>query len=129
MLLTILLAKVFGLYMVIGGLALLLRKRFIMSVLNAFLEEKAARVMIGAIDLILGLLIVNLHNEWATFPTTLITLIGWVALAKGVIALFATDAQLEKFIKRFREGKWSVIEGVIAVLLGAYLAAYGFGLF
>ncbi len=95
--LTFLLAKVFGTYLIIGGLAILLRKRFFASLVGALIEDKASRITLSAMDLIFGLFIVNLHPFWGPLPVTLITLLGWLAIAKGLAGFFLSDALLEKF--------------------------------
>lgn len=127
--LTILLAKVIGTYMVIGGIALLVRKRFFMSGLTSFIEDKATRFLLSAIDLLVGLLIVNTHNDWSTLPAGLITLIGWITIVKGVVSMYAKDTTLEKLSTKFRQKKWYLPEAIIVIVIGLYLTAFGFGWF
>lgn len=127
--LTFLLAKVFGTYMIIGGIAILARKRFFASVVGALIEERAARIALSALDILFGLFIVNLHPFWGPLPVTLVTLIGWGALLKGILGFFLSDASLEKFGKTFRDKKLYMIEAVIIIIIGIYLAGFGFGWF
>lgn len=127
--LTILLAKVLGSYIAIAGAAILTRKRFFMSAFSAFIEDKASRFLLAAIDMLFGLFVINMHNDWSTLPAGIITLIGWGGLVKGVIAIFAKDSSLEKFAMKFKEKKWYVAESIVLIVVGIYLAAYGFGIF
>lgn len=129
MALTILLAKVLGSYMLIGGIAMLVRKRFFMSALGAFIEDKGSRLMLAAVDTIFGLFIVNVHNDWSTLPAGIITFIGWAAILKGVTAMFLKDSTLDKFAASFREKQWYFAEGMIVVIVGLYLVAYSFNWF
>jgi len=126
---TILLAKVLGLYMLISGVAIWGRQRFFAPVLGAFAEDRLLRVVIGAIELIAGLFLVNLHNTWGTLPESFISLFGWVLLLEGAFYLVASDATIEKMIGMFKKKAWFMWGGVIAIALGLYLAGYGYGFF
>lgn len=127
MMLTVLLAKVFGTYMIIGGVALLARKRYFMSALGSFVEDKGSRLIIAMVDIIVGLLVINIHNDWSSLPSALVTFIGWSALVKGVLAMFMKDASLERSVKAFHEKKWYLPEALVVIVVGVYLASYGFG--
>jgi hypothetical protein len=127
--LTILLAKVLGSYMVIGGVALLVRKRFFMSAFSSLIEDKGPRFILAAVDVLVGLLVINVHNDWSSLPAGIVTFIGWAALAKGVISMFIKDASLEKFATAFRTKKWYLPEALVVIVVGLYLAAFGFGWF
>lgn len=126
---TILLAKVLGLYMLIGGIAVIVRKRFIMAALASIVVEKGERLLISVIDILIGLLIINVHDDWSTLTAGIISFIGWAALAKGLVGLFMKDAALEKFVVMFRAKKWYMYDAAIAIALGLYLANAGFGWF
>ncbi len=127
--LTTLLAKVLGLYMLIGGIAVIVRKRFIMAAAAALIEEKGTRLVVSVVDIIVGLLIINVHDDWSTLTAGLITFIGWAALVKGLAGLFLKDSTLEKFMHWFRVKNLYVLDGVIGIVLGLYLANAGFGWF
>lgn len=124
---TILLAKVIGLYMLIGGVAVIVRKRFIMAAAAALVEDKGTRLILSIIDVLVGLLIINVHDDWSTLTAGIITLIGWAALAKGLAGIFLKDSSLEKFMGWFRRKNLYMYDGAIAIVLGLYLANAGFG--
>ena len=126
--LTLLLAKVFGLYMLFGGILVLMRPRYIMLAVAALIEDKSLRLVFGIIGILLGLLLVNTHNTWNTLPEILVSLIGWAALVKSVMYLFLKESTMDKIVKMFMDRKWYVIDGIVAILFGAYLANYGYGL-
>jgi hypothetical protein len=129
MLLTILLSKVFGLYMLIAGVAVLTRRRQILLAIGALVEDKSARLVVGLMTLLIGLFVVNLHNVWETLPTALVSLFGWLAVLKGIGYLFLKESTLDGLVKYFYNRKWFVVDGAIAVLVGLYLAGFGFGWF
>ncbi|MGB4076549.1 MAG: hypothetical protein WBK28_02495 [Minisyncoccia bacterium] len=127
--LTIFFAKVLGLYMLIAGLAIFINKRHIMGAIVGLMHERAAQLIGGLIALILGLVVVNLHNEWSTLPAALISLIGWVGVLKGIAYLFLPEAMLAKLMKSLTERSWYLADGIVAVILGLYLSGFGFGWF
>jgi len=112
--------------MVIGGVALLTRKRFFMSALSSFVEDKGSRFLLAALDTIFGLFVIHLHTDWSSLPAGIITFIGYAALIKGAIGILAKDATIEKFATTFKEKKWYFAEALVVILVGVYLIAYGF---
>ena len=41
----------------------------------------------GVLGIIFGILIITHHNSWQNNWSTLITIVGWISLTKGIIAL------------------------------------------
>lgn len=128
MLLTLFLARVIGVYMIIGGAAVLADRRRIMAAIVALTHERFAQLMAGVFAVFFGLIVVNLHNVWTTLPASLVSLTGWLALLKGILYLVLPEAQMEKMMKMFMDRKWYLIDGILVLLIGAYLAGYGYAL-
>ena len=84
--------------------------------------------MAGVFAIFFGLIVVNLHNVWTTLPASLVSLTGWLALLKGILYLVLPEAQMEKMMKMFMDRKWYLIDGILVLLVGAYLAGYGYAL-
>lgn len=129
MLLTLLFAKVLGLYLLIAGIAVLTRRRDILMAVGVIVHDASARLIAGLFTLLIGLFFVNLHNDWSTLPSLLISLFGWAAVLKGIAYLFLREATLDSLVKKFYGRTWFLIDGTIAVVLGLYLAGFGFGWF
>lgn len=127
--LTILLAKVFGLYLIIGGIAIWAREREFIPIVGAFVHDKLTRLVIALLELLGGLLLVNTHNLWATLPESIVSIFGWCLLLEGMFYMLANDTTVEKLIKSFNNRAWYTVGGIFSVLLGVYLAGYGFGWF
>lgn len=123
---TLLLAKVFGLYMIIAGTAIFLNRKHMMVAVSAIFEEKFAQLVAGIVSLLLGLLLVNVQHDWSSVPAALVTLVGWSVLAKGMMYLFLPEAKLAKLIAVVKGRSWFKIEATVAVIIGLYLAAFGF---
>lgn len=127
--LTILLAKVFGLSLIIGGVAIWARKRHFVPIVGAFVEDKLTRVVVAILELTGGLFLVNTHNIWNTPVEAIVSLFGWCLLLEGSFYLLSSDETVEKVIKPLNNKSWYLLGGVFSILLGVYLAGSGFGWF
>lgn len=128
MMLTYLLARVFGAYLIIAGVAMLARKKFALSVLGGYVDDKFGQIVFSFFAIILGLFIVNVHSVWTSLPASLVTLLGWGLFLKGAFVMLAPDSLNAKLVKMVSKRSYVMTDGVVALVLGAYLAAAGFGL-
>lgn len=127
--LTVFLAKVFGLYMLVAGIAVLFNRRHFVAGVLAIAKERFAQIIAGTVALFFGLIFVNLHNDWSTLPASLVSLVGWLGVAKGVVYLFLPEAKINKLMHVFTERNWYTVDGVVAIVIGLYLAGFGYGWF
>lgn len=92
----------------------------------AILDNRTLTFFAGMLSLILGLITVILHNYWTYDARMLITLFGWMAIAKGVVRIAFPD-KLHKAISPLKKNK-----GLIRALLmttafaGVVLVAYSY---
>ena len=116
------LAQFWGWFLVITGLAFLLKKGLIIRLL----QEKWFVRVCGGTDLILGLVTVILHNLWVADWRIVITIIGWIFLLTGGYKMVWPGS----FIKQMEEistesktlfEKTIQISSIIQILLGVYL--------
>lgn len=126
MALTLYLAKVLGVYLLVTGAALLVRRGYFIPVLGAFVEERSHRMIIGLLELLAGLALVMAHLEWSSPAATIISVIGIMTALEGFMYLVVADETIEKYIKMFNVQAWYIAGGLLAIAMGAYLALYGF---
>lgn len=74
----------------------------------------------GFVHLFLGLLVVVVHNVWTWDFRGLVTLIGWMGVAKGTFRLLA-PTEVSRFGEEFAGGKKLIIWGVAWFVVGIYL--------
>lgn len=119
---SLLLAQIWGWFLVITGLPFLLKKGLI---IRLFQEKWFVRVC-GGTELILGLVTVVLHNLWVADWRIVITIIGWIFLLTGGYKMVWPGS----FIKQMEEistesktlfEKTIQISSIIQILLGVYL--------
>ncbi|MCH7529605.1 hypothetical protein IIB50_00610 [Patescibacteria group bacterium] len=127
--LTLFLAQLFGLYFIIMGSALLIKRKTLVFVINDLFKYSGFVFFTGIIILIMGLLLVLSHNVWEPGLAWIITLLAWVTLVKGMLYIFLPQAVLAKIGKRFSKNGWYPLAGIIAIAMGIYFISQGFDLF
>jgi uncharacterized membrane protein HdeD (DUF308 family) len=126
--LTTLLSQVFGIYLIVGGIAIWYRKSYFAPVLGDFAHDPMMRLIVGTLELVAGLFLVLTHNVWTSAAASLVSLFGWMLVLEGAFYMIASDALVARMYKSLLKPWWFVFGGIFAVLVGAYLTAHGFGL-
>ena len=122
--LTVYLARLIGLSTVLLIAAVLVRG-------NAMVETAVANgpVMFAyaIISLASGLAIVLGHNVWSggALPV-LVTLVGWLILAKGLLLMFLTPEALTRLFEGTQYGNHMYLYVAPALVIGLYLTWAGF---
>ena len=126
---TIFLAKLIGLYCIVIALGMIVNRRSVLSAVNAMLKSPSTLFIVGVFTTAIGLAMVVGHNIWrGGAATVLVTIIGWLSLAKGLALAFTPYDRMLRFYETLGyEKRFSLFMGV-TLALGAYLAAAGFRL-
>ncbi len=122
------LAKVLGVYFIIMGAIALFRRGAVMPAVSQLAANKPLILLLALIELFAGLSIVIAYPDVTFDYMGVITLIGWMLIVEGIIYLATPSKEVQKFIKQFNTPIWYTAGGVIAILLGVYLANVGFNL-
>ena len=126
--LSIFLAKLFGLYFLIAGGIIMMRQKSFMPIFTEILGSRALLLLLGVFELLAGLAIVIAHPIFTATWEGLITLIGaWMAV-EGVIYLAMPYTKVGRLMCQFNTPTWYTSGGLVAVVMGAYLAGKGFGM-
>lgn len=123
---SIFLAQFWGLIFVIMGGIFLIRRESV-RVLIKMVQDDGMMILTGYAALIVGVAHVLLYNVWVSDWRVVLTLIGWMALIKGIIRLAFPDFT-RKMIKRYDTPNTVGALLVILVIVGIYLLIHGFGL-
>ncbi len=83
---SIFLAKFWGLYFVVLALIYLFRGKALKTLLGE-ISDKGVMLIFGFISLMIGLVMVLIHNFWVADWRVVITIFGWLALLKGVMLI------------------------------------------
>lgn len=79
----------------------------------------------GIFALVIGLVLILAHNHWVQSWEVIITALGWLALIKGILLLWAPE-EMGKMTEKMMKGKGTlVVGGVIALVFGVVLGYFG----
>jgi glucose uptake protein GlcU len=125
---TTLFAQVFGIYLILTGVMVLIRQEHMVSIGRMFGKDQALRLSMGALVTLAGLFMVLTYRDWSTVASSIITLVGWLILIKGIVLFGANDKQINAVMGSYVKGHYYTTWGVVALAAGVYLALLGFGL-
>jgi hypothetical protein len=125
----IFLSRVLGLALIVLGLILMIRRQYYIAVYPLIVTERMTRMVFATFALIGGLMLALADPLWQTLPSVIISLIGWMAALEGLVYLALPDDQLAKLVAMFNKPAAYLVGGIVAMVLGIYLAAIGFGMF
>lgn len=88
---SIALAQIFAIYFSVIGLSLIINKRFFKAMLKDLVYSHIAMLIIATMTLILGSVLVTVHNLWTSDWRLLVTLTCYLVLISGIVrTLFPT---------------------------------------
>lgn len=128
MIVSILLAKFLGVYLVLLGILLIFRQKNIIEIVNDTMKSSSLLFMSAILTLLLGILLILLHNLWVADWRVLVTILAWMIFIKGIIRLYFPEFVRSK-IKKIKGKKIIFITGWVSLVLGLFLVYHGFVFF
>jgi peptidoglycan/LPS O-acetylase OafA/YrhL len=115
--------KLFGLFYFLVGLGLFLNPKYYQKMLHDFVRHKIIIYVMSMLTVVVGFLLVSFHNVWVWGWTLLITVIGWLALIKGILALVFPEIfiKISKVWVKKNLNAWAVV----IIILGVFLFMVG----
>lgn len=118
------LAELWGFSLIIVSLAFLVNPKNIKHVM-AMAEDEKVLLLVGIINVVLGVALVLTYHVFDTSWKTTITLLGYLVLARGGIILFLPKT-IKNIIAKVKENhNWIEAIFVVAVILGCVLVYLG----
>jgi vacuolar-type H+-ATPase subunit I/STV1 len=95
---------------------------------TALLQNPVMTLILGVITLAAGLAMVLAHNIWSGGAlAVVVTLVGWMALAKGLLFLFLPhEMEAGLFLGQLHYRQLFYVYSAISLVLGVYLTYGGF---
>ncbi|MDP2927962.1 MAG: hypothetical protein Q8N80_04115 [Candidatus Omnitrophota bacterium] len=123
---SVFIARIFGLCYLIMGAGFLFNRKAFQQVMEDFCKNAAVVFYGGLFALVIGIVIILTHNVWVANWIVIITIIGWLALIKGIwIIVFPNTVY--KFMQAYQKNKsLQIIHPIIAFILGTILSFFGF---
>jgi len=122
---SIFLAKALGLYLVIVSIPFFFGYKNLKPIVNEFFENRAMLFLSAILALILGIILVLIHNIWVMDWRIVITLLAWLTLLKGLVRLYL-PLPSQKMARRFESKKSYLVIGAVTFIIGLFLLYHGF---
>ena len=117
--LTVFLARFIGLFTVLLIAALLLRGS---AMVETAIADRPLMLTYAIISLAIGLAMIPGHNVWSSgVLPVVVTLVGWLILAKGLLLLFLPPEALTQFFERMHYGEHIYLYVAPSLVIGLYL--------
>jgi hypothetical protein len=125
---TLFLSKLIGLYCILAALSMMTRRQATVETVTALLQNPSMMLILGVITLAAGLAMVLAHNTWSGgAPAVVVTVVGWITLAKGLLFLFLPpEMEAGFFLGQLHYQQLFYLYGAISLALGVYLTYSGF---
>ena len=121
---TILVLRLLAVYYLSVGLALLIGQLKYSKLLKSFEDSQGLSLTVGFILIILGGLLVWVHNIWEGW-VTVITLVGWATLLKGVVFILIPSWYIS-FSRKLILSQQKNWLGVSVTVIGLLCGYFGF---
>ncbi|OGG39734.1 hypothetical protein A2118_02955 [Candidatus Kaiserbacteria bacterium GWA2_50_9] len=116
-------AKVLGIYLIISGAFLMFRGQTLPNILKDFFGHPAIVYLTGVILIFLSSVFLVQNNVWDGTWRTIITILAWVVLIKGVAYIFAPEVLQRMVTKKMMDAL--NLYGLVALVAGVYLFFIG----
>jgi hypothetical protein len=118
------LAELWGASIIIVALALLINPKNIKTLFH-LAEDDRMLLLVGMINVVLGIALVLTYNTWDYSWKTIITALGWAVILRGSLILFFNDLVKEVvgLLRKHQHALPAIL--VIATIFGCYLIYAG----
>jgi hypothetical protein len=113
-------ARVMAIAYLAAGIGMLGGKIDLSKLVKEFSKSPGLTYVAGFVTLILGMIVINYHNIWVQDWTVLVTLIGWIAVVKGV-SLIAFPQFIDAFKGVYKNtSTWGAFVLIIGIVFGYF---------
>jgi len=118
--------QVFSIVYIAVGVGILINADFYKRLFADFIEHASVMYLGGAMALAIGYLILAFHNTWTMDLSVIITIIGWLALIKGIATM--VQPKLVIALARAMTGSDGLLKivGIAVVIIGLAFSFLGF---
>jgi hypothetical protein len=123
---SIFIAKLLGPVLLVAGIAMLVNRKELDAIAQELLRSPLLLLLLGIIDLAIGLAIVLTHNVWVADWRLIITLLGWLLIVRGAIRMLVPDQAKTLGAKLLKNT--NAVTGSLAAtaVLGLVLSYFGY---
>ena len=108
------------------GIGFLVNPGFYKKLFEDFTENASVLYLGGITALVVGYLILAFHNTWTKDVSVIITIVGWIALIKGLVILIRPNIMIALAKAMAQKESTLKIEAIAVIILGLIFAFLGF---
>ncbi len=108
------------------GLGIVINREFYKNMFADFVERPATLYLGGLMALVVGYLLVAFHNTWTADLSVIITVLGWMALVKGIVILVCPKRMISLSKALMEKKNFMRIEAIVAIVAGLVFVWLGF---
>ena len=122
---SIFIARTLGvIYLTVGIGLFLFRETYILAY-RKILENPGYALLGGFVAIVGGMAMVSYHNLWVSDWRVLVTIVGWIALIKGILLLLIPPyTNLFKGLLQMQKGKGITITAILMGVIFTYLGFF-----
>jgi hypothetical protein len=118
---TNILAALIGLYFICGGIAILRDRKVMAGMMQSLADQPMLSYISGVMAFAIGGTILAVHSLWTGWLAGFVTLVGWVALAEGVLLIAAREPFLRLVSKLKLDNRFGTVLSLGIIALGGVL--------
>lgn len=122
-----LLARVMGLVFLVTYSGVLINYQYYRRTWREIAKQPLILFLSGFIALLLGLLIIQVHNIWRADWRALVTFLGWLMFAQGIFRIVFPETVLRITQSVIEKKTFLIASCAVMLLIGIYLVFKGFG--
>jgi hypothetical protein len=121
---TVFLARLMGIFTILVVISLMVRGS---AIIGATIADGPVMLVYAIVSVAIGIAIILRHNVWSggALPVV-VTIVGWLILAKGLLLLFLKPEALSGLFEGMHYGENYYLFLVPAFVIGLYLTWAGF---
>jgi len=123
---SIFIARLLGPLIVILAVALFAQPDSYRAILKEFIHSKALCYLAGFLGLLGGIALVLVHNVWAADWRVVVTLIGWITVARGVLTLLWPQSIPAIGRHMIQSSRAVVVVAAVDLPIGLLLTYFGY---
>ena len=118
--------QIFSIVYIAVGIGIFINPGFYKKLFEDFIENTAVLYLGGIMALTIGYLIVAFHNTWTKDLSVIITIVGCLAMIKGILILIRPNMIIALSKAMVQKESILKIEAIAVIILGLVFSFLGF---
>ena len=118
--------QIFSIVYITIGIGIFINPGFYKKMFEDFIENTAVMYLGGVMALTIGYLIVAFHNTWTKDLSVIITIVGCLAMIKGILILIRPKIIIALSKAMVQKESILKIEAIAVIILGLVFSFLGF---